>query len=56
MVGVATNDELAQRTWASNWPGQLSVSWNKFVPVFYKAINEVSISLSLLCSMNFEYN
>jgi len=26
--------------WRTNWPGLLEISWTKFVPVFYKAINE----------------
>lgn len=41
MLQATVPDPAAQALWKKNWAGQLSVSWAKFVPVFYAAINEV---------------
>lgn len=40
MVATSVPDPAAQELWKKNWAGQLSVSFAKFVPVFYNAINE----------------
>jgi hypothetical protein len=40
MLQVTIPDPAGQALWKKNWAGQLSVSWIKFVPVFYEAIKE----------------
>jgi serine/threonine protein kinase len=40
MLASSVPDTVAQALWKKNWAGQLSVSFSKFIPVFYAAINE----------------
>lgn len=50
MVATSVPDPAAQALWKKNWAGQLSVSFAKFVPVFYNAINEAHPCLVVFVS------
>jgi len=47
MLATSIPDPAGQALWKKNWAGQLSVSWAKFVPAFYAAIEEVLEPLRL---------